>query len=144
MRLRFSHLWQRICAILAPRPSYPRVFRLDEDSSSSLRRISEREQRPETELAAELLSAAIDQRLKAEENLSLWQGLTEREQQVIALSCLGYSNVDIARRLFLSKETVKSHIQNGVKRYGLRTKAQLLHSLHDFDFSAWDQPSGQR
>ena len=135
----FSHIWQRIRTILFPRRSGKRMFRLDEASISSLRLISERDHRSEEELASELLTSAIHQRLKADETLSLWEGLSGREQHVIALACLGYSNEEIARRLSIAKDTVKSHIYSGVKKYGVRNKAELLQTLKNYDFGAWEK-----
>ncbi len=43
-------------------------------------------------------------------------GLTEREREVITLLAAGLQNNDIAERLFLSPETVKSHISNAMRK----------------------------
>lgn len=119
-------------------PSSPNTFELDAESLQALRLISDREQRPENELAADLLSQAIQRRQWAETQLQTWRRLSRREQEVVALCCLGYSNDEVAERLSISPVTVKSHIRSAVQKFGVQTKADLLRSLIDWDFSMWD------
>ena len=55
-----------------------------------------------------------------------------------ALVCLGYTNRQIAARLVISVETVKSHIRNILYKFNLHSKRELGLLLGDWDFSAWD------
>ncbi len=41
-----------------------------------------------------------------------WTMLSQREQEVAVLICLGLTNREIAEKLFISPDTVKSHIKN--------------------------------
>jgi DNA-binding NarL/FixJ family response regulator len=52
-------------------------------------------------------------------------GLTERQREVAALVADGLSNDEVARRLFLSTTTVKSHLTTVLRLLGLRTRLQL-------------------
>jgi PAS domain S-box-containing protein len=49
--------------------------------------------------------------------------LTEREREVMTLVASGLHSADIAERLFLSPETVKSHVQNAMGKLGAHTRA---------------------
>ena len=50
-------------------------------------------------------------------------GLTERESQVLVLCAEGLSNREIAEALFLSPETVKSHLKRIYRQLKLRNRA---------------------
>ena len=52
--------------------------------------------------------------------------LTPREREIFRLLALGFSGRDIARQLFLSPETVRTHVQNGVGRLGARTRGHAI------------------
>ncbi|MCW2946625.1 MAG: two component transcriptional regulator, LuxR family [Actinoallomurus sp.] len=53
-------------------------------------------------------------------------GLTQREAQVLALIAGGRSNAEIARELFISEATVKTHINNLFSKAGVRDRAQAV------------------
>ncbi|MFF4620496.1 response regulator transcription factor [Nonomuraea jabiensis] len=53
------------------------------------------------------------------------EGLTPREHEVIRLVATGHANTDIARLLFISPHTVKTHITNMINKLGLRDRTQL-------------------
>jgi DNA-binding CsgD family transcriptional regulator len=120
--------WQTPCG---------RTFSFDEELDRSLQELARRERRSKQDIASELLSAALAQRGFAEANLELWRALSPREQQVTALVCLGYTNRQIAGQLFISIETVKTHVQNICRKYGLRTKNELRQAMEGWDFSSW-------
>jgi DNA-binding NarL/FixJ family response regulator len=50
--------------------------------------------------------------------------LSPRERQVLDLLADGYQGPEIAERLFLSLETVRTHIRNAVGKLGARTRVQ--------------------
>lgn len=52
--------------------------------------------------------------------------LTEREREVMTLVASGLHSGDIAERLFLSPETVKSHVQNVLGKLGAHTRAHAV------------------
>jgi DNA-binding CsgD family transcriptional regulator/ketosteroid isomerase-like protein len=52
--------------------------------------------------------------------------LTERERQVVSLIALGCDSGQIATELFISPETVRTHVRNAMSKLGARTRAQLV------------------
>lgn len=114
------------------------VIRLDQPTLYELQNLAEQENRPKEVVAADLLSFALVQRGAAETKLRLWQELSPREREVTALACLGYTNRQIATRLALSTPTVKTHIRNILRKFGLSRRSDLRLVLAEWDFSAWD------
>ncbi len=52
--------------------------------------------------------------------------LTERERQVLALIGTGLSNEEIARKIYISQSTVKTHSARAMMKLGARDRAQLV------------------
>ena len=50
----------------------------------------------------------------------------------------GCTNRQIAARLVLSPETVKTHLRSVLHKFGLRSKAELRQALAGWDFSGWE------
>jgi DNA-binding CsgD family transcriptional regulator len=57
-------------------------------------------------------------------------GLTASERQVSTLAADGLSNKEIAARLFLSVNTVESHLRHSYQKLGIRSRAQLAAQLN--------------
>ena len=49
--------------------------------------------------------------------------LSEREQEVLSLLAKGKSNKDVARELFIAQATVKSHVENILRKLGAADRA---------------------
>ena len=97
------------------------------------------EQRSESEIHAGLLAAAIAQRNASQETWCRWQSLSNREQEVAALTCLGYTNHQIAAKLGVSHTTIKTHIRNILTKFQLHGQGELRMALQDWDFREWDR-----
>jgi PAS domain S-box-containing protein len=52
--------------------------------------------------------------------------LTAREREVLHLIALGYSGPQIAEKLVISYDTVRTHARNAMAKTGARTRAQLV------------------
>lgn len=52
--------------------------------------------------------------------------LTEREREILTLVAAGMQGPEIAEQLFLSTETVKSHVQSAMTKLGARTRAHAV------------------
>ncbi len=116
-----------------------RVFAFDDETVELVHELARREQRPPDEVAQGLMTSALLQHEEAGETLRLWYSLTHREQQITALICLGYTNRQIASRLAISEDTVKTHVANVQRKFGLHSKADLRLALADWDFSEFDR-----
>ncbi len=53
-------------------------------------------------------------------------GLTEREEDVVELLCLGMSNISIAHRLGLSEKTVKNHLNHIFTKLGVSSRTEAV------------------
>jgi DNA-binding CsgD family transcriptional regulator len=58
--------------------------------------------------------------------LAVGHGLTQAETDVLAALALGLSNAAIARRLFVSVETVKTHLYRVFRKLGVSSRTQAL------------------
>ena len=130
-------IWQRILRVLGYAPPSRLAFHADEELVRSLQTIAEREQRQTGEVAFELLASALAQHQVNDDHIAHWQTLSPREQQVAVLTCLNFTNRQIAARLMIAPETAKSHVRNVLRKFGLHSKAELREALADWDFSAW-------
>jgi DNA-binding NarL/FixJ family response regulator len=54
------------------------------------------------------------------------QSLTDREREVVALVAEGLSNDQIGRRLFVSPDTVRTHVSRAMGKLEARDRAQLV------------------
>jgi DNA-binding CsgD family transcriptional regulator len=114
-----------------------RTYRLSEPLQLKLTSLATREQRTEEELAEEIFASGLNQFQQSSGLWEIWRSLTPREQPVVALTCLGYSNKEIGLRMFISSQTVKYHLHNILLKYDLKSRTQLQQILKEWDFSAW-------
>lgn len=52
--------------------------------------------------------------------------LTEREQAVVELTVLGYSNIEIGQKLYISSKTVENHKSNIMQKLELKNRSELI------------------
>ncbi len=134
------NLWQILLFRLGLRPDPgTRTYELDEDLHLALEDLASRERRPAGELAADLLASALAERSTADEAWRRWCSLSPREQDAAALACLGYTNRQIAVRLGVSAETVKTHLHNALVKFDVHGRDALRRLLGEWDFSAWNE-----
>jgi DNA-binding NarL/FixJ family response regulator len=61
--------------------------------------------------------------------------LTQREREVVKLISEGLSNKEIAKRLYISTYTVKSHVHNILEKLSLSSRLQIAAFSRQADFS---------
>jgi DNA-binding NarL/FixJ family response regulator len=115
-------------------PPNPQV---NESLLPMLAALAQQEGRPLDDLLNDLLSRALNERLTAVTNLRQWEALSLREQEVAAMTCLGFTNHQIAARLVVSPNTIKTHIRNIFYKCNVNSKAELRELLSGWDFQEW-------
>ena len=78
--------------------------------------------RASTKSSREEASALHEQAVLAE--------LSSREKEVVALLVQGYSNTDIANKLFLSESTIKTHLRNTFKKMRVHNRSEAIAILY--------------
>ena len=53
-------------------------------------------------------------------------GLTKREGEVLTQLVKGLANKDIGRALFISEDTVKTHVRGVLRKLGVKDRAQAV------------------
>ena len=64
-------------------------------------------------------------RPSADDDGARFGGLTPREREIVLLIGDGMSNHDIAEKLFISENTVKTHVSSLMRKLGLKNRLQL-------------------
>lgn len=120
-----------------------RIFLQDEEIVSIVRKVAEQQGRSEEEIIADFTKAGWGQLQQETEMVERWDSLSHREQQVVALICLGYRNYQIAETLVIAPETVKTHLQNIFAKFNLRSSKELRLALKEWNFVEWWQQNQQ-
>lgn len=129
--------WNKLLSALGFHWTRKRSFNFDEELVKSLRMLAELEQRSENEVAADLLSSALARHTIGEDYLRRWEALSAREQQVVSLLVLDYTNRQIAAALSVSVDTVKSHVAHALHKFDMHSRSELRKALQGWEMDAW-------
>jgi ATP/maltotriose-dependent transcriptional regulator MalT len=121
----------------------PRIFLQDEEIITLVRNVAQKQGRSEEEIISDFTKAGWDQLQQETEIVERWSSLSRREQQVVALICLGCRNYQIAEILVIAPETVKTHLQNIFAKFNLRSGKELRLILKDWNFAEWWEQNQQ-
>ena len=131
------YAFRRLLSSLGFKRNGLRSYALDDQAYSLLETLAEREQRPAEEIHADILANAFEQQLSQDALYQYWQSLSPREKDVAALSCLGYTNRQIAAKLNVSPDTVKGYIRQALGKFHVHSKTDLRLLLFRWNFSEW-------
>ncbi len=134
----FKRLFYRFFRPYQTPPEPVQSYALDAELHAWLQQLAEQQKRPLDEVANELLQQARLQRSAEDANLKIWSALSPRQQQIAALVCSDYTNQEIASRLNISPETVKSHMRSILREFDVHSKSELRRRLAGWDFSLWN------
>jgi len=88
-----------------------------DDIVRAVKRVAEGGAYVDPTLASELVSPKATERMPA---------LSTREREILGLLANGFSNPDIAARLFISPETVRTHVRNAMAKLEADTRTQAV------------------
>ena len=104
-----------------------------DDLAERLWRLAQASGEPPEALAADLIRRGLDQQSRRERAEASLEALTRRQREVTRLAVGGQTNRQIARALWLSPETVKTHLRRALEHFDVHSKAELRLLLIDLD-----------
>lgn len=63
------------------------------------------------------------------------EALSRREREIVQLAADGQTTPEIARRLFLSKRTIETHLAHAYMKLGVHSRLELVRRAAEFDFT---------
>ena len=114
----------------------PRIYLHDEQLVVHVRKIAGEQKRLEQEVYRDIMQAGMKAVEEQDRHTAIWDSLSQREQQVAALTCLGYRSYEIADMLGVSYDTVRSHSKHIYAKFGLN-RQKLRIALRGWDFHDW-------
>lgn len=103
--------------------------------SARLRRAAQARNQTLQELGQELLDRGLTQETLSQQARTTLQALTPRERDVAQLILLGRTNRQIAAALYISTETVRTHVRHVLEKFGASSKADFRLRLRRLDIS---------
>ncbi len=73
----------------------------------------------------------------------IWNSLSKRQKEVVALICQGYSTRDAATRLDTSTSTVQTHLSNAMQGFSVSSRQALQALLANWDFGELEEDSSE-
>ncbi len=113
-----------------------RVFSKDEQLVQKVRAMAVSQQRREQEVYNDIIESGMKVLSDKDKYEDIWSSLSAREQQVTALTCLGYRSYEIAGALGISYETVRTHSKHIYAKFGLNRK-ELRLALSRWNLEEW-------
>jgi DNA-binding CsgD family transcriptional regulator len=114
-----------------------RRFLQEQEMLTVVRELAREQGRSEEEIIADFTQAGLDQFRMENDLEECWASLSDREQEVAALACLGRRNYEIAETLSIAPETVKTHLQNIFIKFKIHGRRELRLALKNWDFDQW-------
>lgn len=61
--------------------------------------------------------------------------LTQREKEILELVCQGFSNTEIAQKLFISTHTVKFYVLSTLRKFNTRNRTTLAYIVGKYNLA---------
>ncbi len=87
-----------------------------------VREMAASQRRAEQEVYDDIIESGMKALSDKDKYQDIWASLSPREQEVTALTCLGYRSYEIAEALGVSYETVRTHSKHVYAKFGLSRK----------------------
>jgi DNA-binding CsgD family transcriptional regulator len=113
-----------------------------DELAEHLQRLAQTSGEPLESLTADLIRRGLEQEARRRRAQDALAGLTPRQREVARLAAGGRTNRQIARELWLSPETVKTHLRRTLEHFDLHSKAELRLLLLDLDGDRAAHPGG--
>ena len=130
-------LWQQLQNTLEQEASGRLAYPAGDDLLRSVETLSAQEGHPPDEMILILLEQAVGDRQRMDRAYRSWDALSPRERQVTALVCEGLTGRQIAGRLVLSPDTVKTHVRHILRKFNISSRKELCRLLADWDLGPW-------
>ena len=130
-------LWQQLQNTLERTTIGSLAFPAGDDLLRSVETLSANEGCPLDEMILILLEQAVNDRRRMDRAHRSWDALSTRERQVAALVCEGLTGRQVAVRLVLSPETIKTHMRHILRKFNISSRRELRRLLADWDLSPW-------
>ena len=119
-----------------PKGRVRRAFSRDELLVRKVREMAVSQRRAEQEVYDDIIESGMKVLSDKDKYEDIWTSLSPREQEVTALTCLGYRSYEIAGALGISYETVRTHSKHVYAKFGLSRK-ELRRVLERWNFETW-------
>jgi DNA-binding CsgD family transcriptional regulator len=81
--------------------------------------------------------------MAAQEIAAIWNRLTRRQKEVVALVCQGYSTRQVATRLDTQTGNVQKHLGKAMRKFGIDSRRELKALLANWDFGELEEDSSE-
>jgi len=117
------------------------MLRLDSELADRLGRAAQLQRTSTHGLARMLLERGLTRETQSRRARATLAALTPREREVVWLILRGHTNRQIAAALYISTETVKTHIRHVLEKFDAPSKADLRLRLRQLDLEPGDHPT---
>lgn len=102
----------------------------------TVRELAVSQRRGEQDIYDDIVETGMNALKDSRHYEQVWGLLSDREQQVTALTCLGFKSYEMAMILGVSYETIRSHSKHIYAKFRLGRK-ELRRALQHWNFDAW-------
>ncbi|XKH54294.1 response regulator transcription factor [Citricoccus nitrophenolicus] len=102
-----------------------------EDLANAVRVVAAGEALLAPSITQKLIADYVSRPVARPPDVAVLGDLTERELEVMGLVATGRSNAELAGELFLSEQTVKTHVSRILAKLGLRDRTQIVVTAYE-------------